>query len=237
MRPIFYDTETTGLKAEKDRIIEIAFYDPIKKKEFVSLINPEMPIPEESTKITKITDDMVKNAPLFHMVIPEILSFCEGDCILVAHNNDAFDLFFLKAEFERAKSPFPSFKFFDSLKWARKYRSDLPRHHLQYLREVYKISENQAHRALDDVIVLHQICEKLLDDLPYDIAWNLLYQTAHSSVLTMPFGKHKGTPLAKLPKNYLEWLKTSGALDKPENQNLKSAIETVMASLSSPVTT
>ncbi len=232
MRPIYYDTETTGLKAEKDKIIEIAFYDPIRKKEFVSFINPEMSIPEESKKITGIDDTMVKNAPKFYEIIDDLLTFCEEPCILIAHNNDAFDIHFLKAEFERAKRPFPNLKFFDTLKWAKKYRSDLPKHSLQYLREVYGIAENQAHRALDDVIVLEQVFSKMLDDLPIDTAWELLYQRSNfKNISTMPFGKHKGIPIVKLPKNYVDWLIQSGALDKPENSELKKSIESTQAIL------
>lgn len=45
-RPIFYDTETTGVKSDKDRIIEIAAYDPILDRSYVSLIHPQMSIPK-----------------------------------------------------------------------------------------------------------------------------------------------------------------------------------------------
>ncbi len=40
----------------------------------------------------------------------------------------------------------------------------------------------------------------------------------------MPFGKHRGQPLSKLPKEYILWLAGSGALDKSENQTLKDAL-------------
>jgi DNA polymerase-3 subunit epsilon len=230
MRPIYYDTETTGLKAEKDRIIELALYDPTEKKTFSYLIHPEMPIPEESKKITGITDEMVKDAPKFKEIIPDLLKFLDGSFILIAHNNDAFDVHFLKEEFKRAQQPFPDFKFLDTLKWAKKYRPDLTKHSLQYLREIYKIAENNAHRALDDVIVLEQVFSQMLDDLPIEKAHELIYQKPQggNGIQTMPFGKHKGIPLGKLPKNYLEWLKGSGALEKPENDELKKAIEKVL---------
>ena len=228
MRPIYYDTETTGLKAEKDRIIEIAFYDPVKKKELVSFINPEMSIPEESRKITGINDEMVKDAPKFKEIIPQLITFCEEPCVLIAHNNDNFDIYFLKEEFKRSNVAFPNFKFLDSLKWAKKYRPDLPKHNLQYLREVYRIEENNAHRALDDVIVLEKVFSNLIDDIPLETAWKLIYEKSNANEITqMPFGKHKGTPLNRLPKNYIEWLKQSGALDKPENTNLKKYFETL----------
>ena len=64
-RPIFYDTETTGVKYTEDRIIEIAAYDPSLNKTFCEFINPKIPIPPEATMIHQITDEMIKNAPCF----------------------------------------------------------------------------------------------------------------------------------------------------------------------------
>ena len=136
-RPIYYDTETTGIKPDKDKIIEIAAYDPVLDKTFSSLINPKVPIPKESTAIHNITDDMVKDAPDFQKVGKNFIDFCSGDIVLIAHNNDAFDKKFLDQEFERSNISQPEWKFIDSLKFARKYRPDLPRHSLQHLREYF----------------------------------------------------------------------------------------------------
>ena len=64
-RPIFYDTETTGVRPDKDRIIEIAAFDPERDKTFCTLINPNCPIPPEASAIHNISDEMVKDAPSF----------------------------------------------------------------------------------------------------------------------------------------------------------------------------
>src|SRR5690554_1687773 len=132
MKTIFYDTETTGVKPGKDRIIEIAAFDPNHNRTFCTFTNPEWPIPAESTAITGITDDMVKEAPLIKEALSAFLDFCHGEVVLIAHNNDAFDKLFLESEFERAGLFIPKWQFIDSLKWSRKYRSDLPRHSLQF---------------------------------------------------------------------------------------------------------
>lgn len=219
-RPIYYDTETTGVKSASDRIIELAAYDAEKDLTFCTFINPGMPIPPESTAISNITDDMVKNAPSFKEVAPSFVEFCAGDTILIAHNNDAFDQLFLSAEFTRASLPFPSWKFLDSLKWSRKYRNDLPKHSLQFLREAYGIQSNQAHRALDDVIVLHQVFSRMIDDLPLERVIDLL--STKPATFRMPFGKHAGKPLADVPKDYIRWLIDKGAFDGPENAPLKA---------------
>lgn len=224
MRAIYFDTETTGLKPEKDRIIEIAAYDPIEDRSFVSFINPRCPIPPEASAIHRITDEMVKEAPDFPAVAAAFCEFCGEDAILIAHNNDAFDKPFLEEEFKRSKTPFPSWRFIDTLKWARKYRPDLPRHALQFLREVYGIPANQAHRALDDVIVLHRVFSSMVDDLPIEkVLELLLHKTKTAS--RMPFGKHQGKPLAEVPKEYVKWLHGSGAFDRPDNQQLKECFE------------
>ncbi len=222
-RPIFYDTETTGVKFDKDRIIEIAAYDAYLDKSYVSLINPLIPIPQEATAIHHITDEMVASAPSFKQVAEEFLEFCSGDVVLIAHNNDAFDKLFLEAEFKRNDLTLPSFAYLDSLKWARKYRPDLPRHSLQILREVFNIPANQAHRALDDVIVLHQVFTHLIGDLTMETAISLM-QT-ETNLRHMPFGKYKGLLLQDIPNHYVKWLAENGALDKPDNALLKKSFE------------
>lgn len=218
-RPIYYDTETTGIKAGKDRIIEIAAFDPEMNKNLCMFTDPECPIPAESTAITGITDEMVKGAPSIKEALSAFVEFCSGDVVLIAHNNDAFDKPFLEAEFNRAGLKMPEWVFLDSLKWSRKYRSDLPKHSLQFLREAYGIESNQAHRALDDVMVLHQVFSRMVDDLPIHKILELMAQT--SQVVRMPFGKHAGKPLSEVPKDYVEWLSKNGALDKKENAILK----------------
>lgn len=220
LRPIFYDTETTGISTTQGRIIELAAYDPVEKRTFERLIKPDFPIPAEATAIHHITNEMVEDAPPFAVVGKEFIDFCTGDCVLIAHNNDAFDLPFLKEEFARNSLPFPEWKSFDTLKWARKYRPDLPRHTLQSLREVYRIAANNAHRALDDVIVLHQIFCHLTGDLSMEEAYALMQKP---TILThMPFGKHAGVPLADVPSSYVRWMAENGVFDKKENEPLKA---------------
>lgn len=223
MKPIFYDTETTGIKPDRDRIIEIAAYDPLLEETFVQFVNPSMPIPPEVTAITKITDEMVVNAPSFEKVGQNFIDFCGPDAVLIAHNNDAFDKLFLEYEFKRFNLQFPPWKYIDTLKWSRKYRSDLPRHSLQHLREVFGIPANQAHRALDDVKVLHQLFTLMTDDLSIEAILELLSQSTPTT--RMPFGKYQGRPLSEIPKDYLRWMKDNGAFDKAENKELRESFE------------
>jgi DNA polymerase III subunit epsilon len=222
-RAVYYDTETTGVRYAEDRIIEIAAFSPNGGDTYDALINPGIPIPEEASRIHGITDAMVADAKSFAEVGAAFVEFCGEDAILIAHNNNAFDQPFLEAEFERHGVELPEFRYVDTLKWARRYRPDLPRHALQFLREAYDVPANNAHRALDDVMVLHEVFSQMIDDLDIEMVWQLMQQAG--SVQHMPFGKHRGTPLAELPRDYLKWLQGSGALEKRENSDLKTSLE------------
>lgn len=221
LRPIYYDTETTGVRVGVDRIVEIAAYDPVLDKSFVQFVNPGMPIPAESTAITGITNEMVASAPDFSIIGPQFFEFCGTDSVLIAHNNDRFDKLILEAEAARCNLTLPSWRYIDTLKWSRKYRSDLPSHALQTLREVYGFAANQAHRALDDVMILHKIFSAMIDDLSIEKVLELLDQPTDLS--RMPFGKYQGRLLSEVPPDYIDWLKKSGSLDKPDNKDLREA--------------
>ncbi|OHE78606.1 MAG: DNA polymerase III subunit epsilon [Verrucomicrobia bacterium RIFCSPHIGHO2_12_FULL_41_10] len=218
---IYYDTETTGTRPGKDRIVELAAYDPEENRTFCTFINPGCPIPPEATAISGITDEMVKEAPPIEEALQSFVQFCTPDIILIAHNNDTFDRLFLEAEGKRAGLMLPTWDYIDTLKWSRKYRPDLPKHALQFLRETFGVSANQAHRALDDCFVLHEVFRQMIDDLSWEQIHQLLDEKGKP--MRMPFGKYAGKPLSDIPKDYVSWLSSSGAFDKAENQNLKES--------------
>ena len=223
MSPIYYDTETTGVRPAEDCIIEIAAFNAHSKQEFSMLVNPGRPIPKEATAIHGISDEMVANAPSFAEVGQAFIDFVGEDGVLIAHNNDNFDRHFLDNEAARHNLVLPEWQMVDTLKWARKYRTDLPRHSLQFLRQIYNIEANNAHRALDDVKVLYQVFSQMIDDLSIETVLELISDEPKGD--TMPFGKHQGKALSEVPPDYIKWLAKQGAFDKPENSNLKSAFE------------
>ena len=90
------DLETTGLDVEADSIIEIGavrMRDGKIIEEFGTLINPGFVIPAETTHITGIHQDDLRNAPLLTAVLPQIAEFV-GDSPVIAHNV-AFDIGFM----------------------------------------------------------------------------------------------------------------------------------------------
>jgi DNA polymerase-3 subunit epsilon len=176
LRMVFFDTETTGLSPANDRIVEIAALDATLNKNFSTLINPGISIPKEVTDIHHITDEMVKDSSDFKEAGQQFIDFCGKDCVLIGHNCELFDKPFIEAEFKRNNLMPHEWLLLDTLKWARKYRNDLPRHSMQYLREIYNIPPNQAHRALDDVIILQKLFSKMAGDLTIDQILQLLYR-------------------------------------------------------------
>ncbi len=100
----FFDLETTGVSIAHDRIIEIAVIKVMPNGETIrksNLLNPTIPISEESTAIHGITNEAVKDKPLFKEVAREYARFMEG-CDLAGFNILKFDVPMLVEEFLRA---------------------------------------------------------------------------------------------------------------------------------------
>jgi DNA polymerase-3 subunit epsilon len=104
-RPLaFFDLETTGVNLSTDRIVEIAIIKllpdgsrQVKRK----LINPEMSIPQQSTDVHGITNEMVKDAPTFKQVANELKQFLDN-CDIAGYNSNRFDVPVLMEEFLRS---------------------------------------------------------------------------------------------------------------------------------------
>ncbi|MBI4655355.1 MAG: 3'-5' exonuclease [Elusimicrobia bacterium] len=158
----FIDVETTGLSPADSRVCEIAmarFKGDSRIGNFVSLINPEIGIPLEVSKIHGITDDMVKTSPTFEQASSRIIGFIENS-VLVAHNAE-FDLGFLKMEFERIGLRLPEAVVIDTLIMARR----LGRFYNNKLGTIAKeldISSQGWHRALNDVEMTRKIFEHFI---------------------------------------------------------------------------
>ncbi len=83
-----FDLETTGGNPERNGITEIAaikYKNGVPGEKFYSLVNPERRIPPIVRRITKITNEMVKDAPKIQPVMVDFLEFL-GDSVLVSHN-------------------------------------------------------------------------------------------------------------------------------------------------------
>jgi DNA polymerase-3 subunit epsilon len=101
---VFFDLETTGINIVSDRIVEISYlkvYPNGDEESKTKRVNPEIPIPPQSTKIHGITDEDVKDAPTFRAIAKSLASQIEG-CDLAGYNSNRFDIPLLAEEFLRA---------------------------------------------------------------------------------------------------------------------------------------
>ena len=101
---VFFDVETTGLNVLRDRIVQIALIKYQKHKpqpiELQLLINPEIPISEESVSIHGFTSQDLANKPTFLQVGEQLFDFI-GDADLAGYNAARFDIPMLIEEFDR----------------------------------------------------------------------------------------------------------------------------------------
>jgi len=151
------DLETTGLSFRTEKITEVGIMK-IKNGEvidsFETFVNPEKPIPYEVVEVTKITDDMVKDAPTIKEVFPKIIEFI-GDAVLVAHNAD-FDIGFLKHNASILGHKF-DYTYIDTLRLAKDLFPEYKKYKLGIIAENLGIKVEVAHRALDDVNTTVQV--------------------------------------------------------------------------------
>ncbi|MDK7674891.1 3'-5' exonuclease [Weeksella virosa] len=99
----FFDLETTGTNIAKDRIVEIAIvkaYTNGEKETKTWRVNPEMPIPPETSLVHGIYDEDVKDAPTFREIAPQIVELIK-DSDLAGFNSNRFDIPLLAEEFLR----------------------------------------------------------------------------------------------------------------------------------------
>lgn len=160
---VVFDTETTGLKDQFDKIIEIGALKVIDGEivaEYNVLINPEIPIPEIITNITGITDDMIKTQKTIEEVLPEFLEFIE-DLPLIAHNAP-FDMGFINTNLIRIGKNILTNPVMDTVELARIYIPRAYNYKLETLKNYFKLDFG-SHRSVDDCKTtnyIYQECKK-----------------------------------------------------------------------------
>jgi DNA polymerase III epsilon subunit family exonuclease len=164
---VVVDVEATGAKTPPNRLIELGAYrirgGRIVDK-FVSLVNPEIPIPRFVASLTGISNDMVKNAPVFAELAPKWLDFV-SDSVLVAHNAP-FDTTFLNHEISRV---YPGHRMVNphlcTVRLSRRAMPDLLNHRLDTIASHFSIPIISRHRAGSDALATAHIFILLLTEL------------------------------------------------------------------------
>lgn len=162
MREIVFDTETTGLDAKQDRIIEIGCLELVNRfptgRTFHHYINPDgRPVHADAFAVHGISDADLADKPLFRDIVEEFRAFVDG-ARLVAHNA-GFDTGFINAELARLEHPAtdPSL-IVDTLAMARRKHPMGP-NSLDALCRRYGIdnSRRTRHGALLDAEILAEV--------------------------------------------------------------------------------
>ncbi len=231
---VFFDLETTGINITKDRIVEISYIKVMPngtEYEKTMRINPGMPIPAEATAIHHITDEDVKDKPMFKDVAKELIHVFEG-CDFAGFNSNRFDIPLLMEEFLRAGVSFDMSKrkFIDIQTIFHKMEQ-------RTLTAAYKFychkNLEDAHSANADTRATYEVLKAQLDCYPnlendvnflskfssqnrnVDLAGRIVLNDANVEVFN--FGKYKGQPVAEVLKRdtgYYGWMMQG---DFPQN--------------------
>ncbi len=159
------DIETTGLSPESDEIIEIGAVKLHNGKiidRFSALIKPERPIPANITRLTGITNDMLKSAPPLELVISDFMRFL-SDGIFVAHNA-VFDSGFIRRDCQKINLQFKN-RILDTLALSQIILSTLKNHRLDTIAKHLNIGMGSHHRAVDDANTTAEILKYLMSQV------------------------------------------------------------------------
>jgi DNA polymerase III epsilon subunit family exonuclease len=176
---VLFDTETTGLSAHKERLVEIAaikFCGDKVLEEKQWLINPGRLIPAEAIKIHHITDAMVAGKPDFKTVYPEFEQFIRG-MVVLAHNAH-FDVGFIREECLRNGLRPPPNLALDTLPMFRKWFPQVKKHNLDELGKALQVLPEDRHRALGDTLETVLIFQKGLHLQPAGYSFGDLLRDA-----------------------------------------------------------
>ncbi len=223
---VFFDLETTGTNVLRDRIVEISYIKVMpsgEETERTLRINPEMPIPPESTAIHHITDKDVKDCPTFKQVAKELAQVFLG-CDIAGFNSNRFDVPLLVQEFSHAGVTI-----------------DLTRHKFVDVQNIFHKMEQrtlvaaykfycgkdltEAHSANADTRATYEVLKAQLDRYPSlknDIAFLSEFSSMNKNVDLMGrivfneagkevfnFGRYKGEEVEKVFRNdpgYYSWM-------------------------------
>lgn len=177
------DIETTGGQFNKEGITEIAIYkfDGVEiVDQFISLVNPEIPIQPFVVKLTGINNAMLRQAPKFFEVAKRIIEITEG-CIIVAHNAP-FDYRILKLEFDRLGYKFQK-PTLCTVEMSKVLLPDAQAYSLGKLVRSLGIPIADRHRASGDAMATLKLFKLLLDkDIDKQIVKQQIKNEVHQGI-------------------------------------------------------
>ena len=198
---VVVDVEATGAKLPPNRIIELGAYRISARKivdSFLTLVNPEIAIPRFVMTLTGISNEMVKEAPLFADVAPRWLEFV-NDAVLIAHNAP-FDTNFLNHEISRV---YPGHRMINAhlctVTLSRHVIPGLTNYRLDTIADHFSIPILARHRAGSDALATAEIFLHLLDRLHQRGVRDLAAARAYKVVLADESESAQQNLLPELP--------------------------------------
>ena len=167
---LILDFETSGLNPYHDDIIEIAAKKFRSEENYSTLVKCKKTLDKKIVEITKITDEMLLNEGVsqrvaFHDFGEFIKSSfnLEKPLYILAHNGNSFDFIFMK----KILSTFDfsiKIRYIDTISVSKLVNPRLFSHKLATLchPNIYNITNDNAHRAMSDVITTEKIFEKMI---------------------------------------------------------------------------
>jgi len=214
---LVFDTETTSLNTDKAEVIEIAFQVvDISGREVGPMMNTfvytDNPIPKESTEVNRITNDMLKGAPLPGKVISVMEKHISHyGVVAAAAHNASYDVGVMD-KYISADSPIRKLDIIDTLLLARRLYPDAENHKLGTLAEYLALDSGnvlgELHAASFDVAITCSLIVNMMEKL-YELETVddlILYHDSPFEFEVMPFGKYKGKKWEDIPKGYMRWL-------------------------------
>lgn len=168
---LYLDTETTGFGHDAE-IVEVAIIDANGRTLFESLVRPNQAIPTDATRIHGITDAMVRNAPFWPEVYPQVHALLENASGIVVYNA-AFDRRIIDQVNRRAGLVSARAKWGCAMLqyaayagvWNAKY-GNWRWHKLERAARDFGLTYNGAHRALADARMCRSVVAGMATHVP-----------------------------------------------------------------------
>lgn len=159
------DVETTGSRAGgRDRITEIGVVLVHRDQVRVTmdtLVNPERAIPASVTRVTRITQELVRDKPVFAEIADELLAVLAGR-IFVAHNV-RFDWAFVSRELRRVRDVTLDGPRLCTVRLAKRLIPGLKSRGLDSVARYFGVEIESRHRAGGDALATARVLVRLLD--------------------------------------------------------------------------
>lgn len=219
MSAIVFDTETTGLSRDTDRIVEVAIVWWDSQAEFTQRFNPGMPIPLEATNVHGITDDDVKDAPPFSEYAEKLHATISQAEAVIGYN-PFYDAGMVDAEMARCGMRPIKWPTLVCAKRTWDCYEPSDRHLMNaYRRFVDRNGFNSAHSAMADTRACRDVLKAQIEYFGlHNMSWDefdperkLWWMTSHhilvvDQTLMMNFGKWRGKPVRDVDHGFWRWL-------------------------------